>query len=345
MRKTESTRPFAVLPALLALSVGQFIGFTDAVGQDRYRVIQAENVRQGPGAQETRLGRVEADVVLPVVATNGQWMQVEITGWIWSRSVGRINTGEYTHRVTAQGGENLRIGPNGQVIGRFSTGALFNELDRDGNWINVRRVAWMFSQSLELVARDLRPTPSSSTPPPTDTPDASVGLDVAKIGGSVTILDTPEGADRAVSSVDAPVTVVGRSGDWVRVRLEGWVRASDVSPANDEVLTGVTGAEVRGNPAIYVGKMVRWRLQFISLQVANELRRDIPEGATYMLARGPSPEPGFVYALLSAAQAEELQGLQPLADLDVIGRVRSGRAGELGNPIIDVIDLASPAER
>jgi hypothetical protein len=341
MRKTECSRPFGVLPALLVLCGFAIVDSGSLMAQDRYRVTRTENLRQQPGPQETRLGRVETGVVLPAPGSRGQWLQVEVAGWIWSRSIGRANSGDFTLRVTAQGGENLRDGPNGSIIGRFLNGTFLNELDRDGDWVNVSRVAWMFAQSLERVAQAAPgasvPDGSGASDDPGDSP--TVGLDIARIDSSAIMFDVPDGTQRAVAAADGPVTVVARSGDWVRVRLEGWVRESDVSPAGDEILTGVTGAEVRSNPDIYAGKLVQWRLQFISIQVADELRRDLPTGQSYLLARGPLPEPGFVYALLSGSQVEELEGLPPLAELEIIGRVRRGRSEQLGNPIVDVVDL------
>src|SRR3989449_11776786 len=68
-----------------------------------------------------------------------------------------------------------------------------------------------------------------------------------------------------------------------------------------------------------------FRSEFISLQKADELRPEIPTGATYMLARGPLPERGFVYVIVPEAKRVPLEALTPLAVIEVTARVRAGR--------------------
>ena len=59
-----------------------------------------------------------------------------------------------------------------------------------------------------------------------------------------------------------------------------------------------------------------------------------------MLARGPLPEAGFVYIVLDDTQLTEIERLEPLTELVIIGRVRTARSQYLGNPILDLVDLA-----
>jgi hypothetical protein len=61
-------------------------------------------------------------------------------------------------------------------------------------------------------------------------------------------------------------------------------------------------------------------------------------GQRYALARGPIPEAGFVYLLLTPAQATALEGLTPLTYLTVVGRVKTARSRYLGNPILELVD-------
>jgi hypothetical protein len=136
------------------------------------------------------------------------------------------------------------------------------------------------------------------------------------------------------------VRVLARSGEWVRVASEGWIRESDLRPAAGGVLVGVTAAEVRSNPALFEGKLLQWSVQYIALQTADELRREIPVGQRYMLARGPLPEAGFVYVILSSEQAAQLERLRPLAELVIIARVKVGRSQFLANPVLELVDLS-----
>jgi hypothetical protein len=134
--------------------------------------------------------------------------------------------------------------------------------------------------------------------------------------------------------------IVGRSGEWVRVRTEGWMHESDLRPVSGDVLVGVSGAEVRARPGDFEGRTLQWTLQLLAVQISDGLRRELPDGQPYMLARGPMPEAGTVYVLLSQDQFEEVKRLSPLAQLVVLVRVRVGRDYYLGNPVVDLLQMA-----
>ena len=88
-----------------------------------------------------------------------------------------------------------------------------------------------------------------------------------------------------------------------------------------------------------MGQVVRWRLEFIAVQKADDLRPDIPNGATYVLARGPLPERGFVYAIVPDSKLAAVRALAPLVTMQITARVRSARSRYLGNPVVDLISL------
>jgi hypothetical protein len=150
---------------------------------------------------------------------------------------------------------------------------------------------------------------------------------------------TPEGQRAGNLGPDLPVRVLARSGDWVRVQSEGWVREADLRPAAPGLVAGLTAAELRAHPEQYEGKVVQWTLQYISLATADELRPEIPLGQRYMLARGPMPEAGFVYVTLSPEHAREVEQLPPLAQVVVVARIRNARTKYLGNPVVDLVEL------
>jgi hypothetical protein len=149
-----------------------------------------------------------------------------------------------------------------------------------------------------------------------------------------------QGEESATLVEGTPVKILARSGEWVRVQLEGWVRESDLRPAAAGVLEGVTGAEVRASPAEYEGKLLQWTVQFLAIQEADELRSEIPLGQRYMLARGPLPEAGFVYVILPPDRIAEVERLAPIAQVVIIGRLRVARSRYLGNPVVELVDLA-----
>jgi hypothetical protein len=150
----------------------------------------------------------------------------------------------------------------------------------------------------------------------------------------------PEGDVAGTLQAETPVRVLARSGEWVRIQTEGWVREDDLSSAAAGVLEGVSGAEVRARPDEFEGKLLQWTLQYLAVQEADELRGEIPLGQPYMLARGPLPEAGFVYVVLPSDMVEEVRRLAPVAQVVVIGRLRVARSRYLGNPVLDLVDLA-----
>jgi hypothetical protein len=139
--------------------------------------------------------------------------------------------------------------------------------------------------------------------------------------------------------------VLGQSGEWVRVQFEGWVRASDLRPESGSAARGVSAAEVRADPNRYVGKTLDWRLQLVSIQTADELRPEIPAGQPYLLMRGPLPEPGFVYVMLSRTALPRFRALPPLAELTLRLTIRAASTRYLPTPVAElvaVVDSAGP---
>ena len=139
--------------------------------------------------------------------------------------------------------------------------------------------------------------------------------------------------------------VLGQSGEWVRVQFEGWVRASDLRPESGSATLGVSAAEVRADPARYVGKTLDWRLQLVSIQTADELRPEIPAGQPYLLMRGPLPEPGFVYVMLPRSAVDRFKALPPLAELTLRLTIRAARTRYLPTPVAELVAVVDSLGR
>lgn len=315
-------------------------GIDDATAQSRYRVVRTENFRREPTGRATRLATVNAGTELSAVGTDGRWVNVVLEGWIWARSLDETTRDGFALIVTPDAGENLRDGPNGSIVARVSGGTLFEEAERQPGWVRVRREGWMFGPSLEQIggARPTAAAPAAPEPEPLAV-EGSV-LDHAVTAGPTQMAEVPEGAAAGTLQAGRPVRIVARSGDWVRIQTDGWVREADLTPSAPGVLVGVSGAEVRARPSDFEGKLVRWTVQFIAVQDADEIRRDIPTGSRYLLARGPLPETGFVYVVLNDEQAKELEREDPLAELVIVGRVRTGRSHYLGNPVLTLVEVS-----
>src|SRR5439155_151804 len=175
------------------------------------------------------------------------------------------------HRVTTDGAWFFQE-PGGKRLARLARGAIVVGGESQDDWQGVTLEGWIFATSVGATPR--------------------AGYDLA------VLYRAPEGAPTGTLAPSAPLRVLGRSGDWTRVELEGWVKSADLEIAPPGVLMGITAAELRTEPQRYAGQVLRWTLQFIAEQRADELRPEIPNGARYFLARGPLPEHGFVYVVV-----------------------------------------------
>ncbi|MBA2706705.1 MAG: SH3 domain-containing protein [Gemmatimonadaceae bacterium] len=136
----------------------------------------------------------------------------------------------------------------------------------------------------------------------------------------------------------ATVDVVARERDWVRVRLEGWVREADLV-VSDSTLRPLSAADIRSDPAAAAGKLVRWEVEAVSLQTADPLRTGLQNGEQYLLALGPGAEKSLVYIAVPASLLSSVRSLPALAPVTVTARVRNGRSEPAGVPILDLQSL------
>lgn len=292
-----------------------------------------------------RLARLARGAVLVGGDVQDDWLGVTLEGWIFATSVGPTARSGFDLAVTRAPEENLRSAPAGALIGKLPEGFLLNRVAEgtSDRWVHVMRAGWVEKTDVEAVAQ----VASARSAPPADSADttplaaASAPVDPARVESArrTVLYRAPEGQPAGTLAPSAPLRVLGRSGDWTRVQLEGWVKSADLEIAPPGVLVGITAAELRTDPQRYAGQVLRWTLQFISTQKADELRPEIPAGATYLLARGPLPERGFVYVVVPEAKRAQLEALAPLATIQVTARVRTGRTRFLGNPVVDLISL------
>jgi hypothetical protein len=157
------------------------------------------------------------------------------------------------------------------------------------------------------------------------------------VARATALFAAPEGGQYGTLQPGAPARVVGRSGDWARVQLEGWVRESDLAPGSEASLGRVTAAEVRADPPRYIGRTVDWRLELIAVQTADELRIEIPKGRPYLLTRGPLPEPGFVYVTVTETQANDFRSLQALQEMTLRVTIKAPRTRFLATPVVELV--------
>lgn len=305
--------------------------------------------------------------------TQSGWVEVTLSGWIIGTSVGATSRDGFDVLVTAADGENLREAPNGQVLARFRKGTLLRKLGAKDGWVRVKRTGWvprrLVAAPIESAALTPRQNPAPAKPAPQKNPPANpaqapraaaqrpapappqvvstadgdeVRVEAAKAS---TLAATPEGGQLATLEPGTGGRVVARAGDWVRVQLEGWVRESDLKPASDGALIGVSAAEIRADPQRYVGKTVEWRVQFIAIQTADELRSELPAGQPFLLTRGPLPEPGFVYIIVPRGQLSQFAALAPLQALTLRVVIRAPRTRYLATPVVELASVVDGVSR
>jgi hypothetical protein len=314
----------------------------DTGAQSTARVRAAEeNFRRDPNGSQ--LATVLRGAEFPVIMEQGDWVQVELQGWIWAPSVSQTDRDGFDLRVSASGGENLRFRPQGQIVARLLEGCLLERVASDGNWQRVRRRGWLWKRSLEISGT--APAGGGDAAQAATQPDSvSEALSETALLTAPTpliVYASPDGDTIATFEPGAQAQVLGRSGDWIRVRMDGWIYgpAALDSALNLAESGELTPAQLRADPVRYKGALVRWRVQVISLQYAERTRADFAEGEPFLLARGAAGDAGFVYLAVPDVLLEQAKRLEPLEQVTVVGRVRTGRSSQVGSPVIDLTDI------
>ncbi len=287
----------------------------------------------------------------------GSWNEATVEGWIYTNSTERTRRDGYDLVVTTDEGENLRRSPNGPLLGRVREGTLLERVGQKGKWTRVRRNGWIPKKALrppaaaaQQPAATPRRRPAASvaaTPAP-----ATAASPLAPPGGpervqtarEVPLGATPAGGTLGTLQAGTPARVVARSGELVKVQVEGWVPADAIAVSDSSALVGVSAAEVRAEPARFVGQTLEWRLQVIAVRTADELRSEMPPGQPYLLTRGPLPEPGFVYVIIPSAQVAAFQALPPLQEVVLRVAIRAARTRFLTTPVAELVSAVSGME-
>jgi hypothetical protein len=305
------------------------------------RVNQSAAFRKEPGG--TVLGTISAGATVAAGKSQGDWTSVTLEGWVYTPSTGTSARDGFEVAITAAGGENLRGTPNGAVIGRLANGALLDRVGTQGKWTHVRRSGWMSAKALTGPATATRPAtkaPGTNSAPRDSAPETTDSIaDRVQATRATALTLEPDGAALATLAPGTSGQVIGRSGEWVQVQLQGWVREADLSEPASAAIPGVTVAQVRANPGKYIGQLLEWKVQFISIQTADELRPEIPNGSKYLLTRGPLPEPGFVYVVVTAQQLPTFQSASPLQEFTMRGRLRAAQTRYLPTPVLDLVQV------
>jgi hypothetical protein len=300
----------------------------------------------------------------------GGWNEATVEGWIVTTSTERTRRDGFDLVVTPDNGENLRRTPNGPVVGRAREGTLLERVGQKGRWTQVRRNGWIPRKAIASPSTPTRAAAKAAAPPARPAaqaqaqqpaakprgPSTPVGVSPAAAGASAAAPDAservqtaretplvaaPEGGTLGTLQSGTPARVVARSGDLVKVQVEGWIPADAIASTDGGAMAGVTAAEVRADPDRFVGRTVEWRLQLIAVKTADELRTEMPPGHPYLLTRGPLPEPGFVYVSIPPAQVADFQAQPALQELVLRVSIRAARTRFLTTPVAELVSIVS----
>ena len=333
-----------LLPGLL------LIWAPTAQAQQRVRITaQTELLKAAEGPI---LGRLERGTEWAQARADRRVVELTVEGWLFATSLGETTRDGFNAIVNDRAGQNLRADPrpDGRLLGRFVRGALVQKLETRNGWARVRRQAWVARSATDAGAPTAAPQPAQTTPAPVattatpardTTPRATPssygdGSRATAPGGAV-LRATPGGTTVATLAAGSEVRVVTRAGGWTRVRIDAWVPDTALETSGGGASAGVTAAEVRAEPARWIGQIVDWKLQIVAVQVADALRSDLPEGKPYLLTRGPLPESGFVYVLVTPEQAQHYRDVPPLREVTLRVRIRAPSSKYLPTPVVELI--------
>ena len=150
-------RLIGCLAALLLLAVLRPAA-AEAQATARLSVAE-ENFRREPGG--TQLATVLGGAEVSVLGEQGNWVEVELQGWIWAPSVDQTDRAGFDLIVRADGSENLRAEPQGTILARLLEGCLLERIDASGNWVRVRRQGWLWKASLDMGVEVAAPAASA----------------------------------------------------------------------------------------------------------------------------------------------------------------------------------------
>jgi hypothetical protein len=316
--------------------------------------VDQENFRVSPAG--TIVAEVMAGTSLSLGESHERWRQATLEGWIWAASVREDRRDGHDLVVAPSDGENLRAEPNGEVVARLRAGMLLDRVERDGNWVRVRRTAWIWAPSLRANEAAAVERPAASGVATTRERAATTGVggtgrgprEFATAGpAGMVVLTRPAGDTLGHVQQGGAVEVLAREGDWARVRMEGWTFTAAVSrgPDDEGVLRDLPSGELREDPDRFRGRLVEWAVQFIALQQAERFRTDFREGEHFILARGPGDEAGFIYLAITEEWLDQARRLAPLQRIRVLGRVRTAMSTLTEAPVVDLLDILERSAR
>ncbi len=332
-------------------------------------------VRAVPGGRELALAYPGA--ALATRGTRSGATRVVLDGYV-HRSLLAGKRDSFAISIDAPSGAYLRSSPasKGTIVAKLDHWMGLHDLGRKGEWVHVRRVGWIASTLLDAPPK--APEVAKSTPAPRADTRTATRADTLRVAAALAGVsdgrDASSATDSSAGAVDdsgsgapssaltptsatplatapqgtkvgslapgAALVPLARERGWVRVRVEGWVRESDLQLADSTMVSALSAADLRADTAGTRGRVVRWQVEVLAFRRADVLRRDLAPNEPYLLARGPGDERAMLYLALPSALVQDARALPALTRVIVTARVRTGRSDPSGVPILDVLSLA-----
>jgi hypothetical protein len=283
-----------------------------------------------------------------VVTEQGEFAQITIEGWVAASLLGGSRE-SFAASVSGSDGVRLRSSAttNSEILAEMRRGMGVNIVRRRGGWVHVRRTGWVRRaalgsrpQSAAAATAEDNGAAETEAPAAASAPAAPADAALDLVASRTAALAThPDGARVGSLGPGVRVTPLARERGWVRVRVEGWVKAEDMVPADSSLRAALSAADLRADPEGTRGRLVRWTVQVIKLQRADPLRKGLALDEPYLLARGPGDENALLYLAVPPSLLELAKSLAPLDEVLVTARVRDGRSEPVGVPILDLQTL------
>jgi hypothetical protein len=283
----------------------------------------AMRLRSAPSMKGVILGEVRPGTGLFKGEKQVSWVKVHRGGWVESKTLPREALANATAAASAAKAETK----------------------------SAAKTSPATAKPAPTVAKAVIPpakNAAKSAPAPvakvTETEPASV-IDEAMPNGALrvaraaVIRNAPNGLVIGQIGAGTIVEPLARSRGWVRVRTSVWIPERDVVPTDSSFGATYSAADLRADPEGTRGKTVRWEVQVLALQFADQLRRDLAKDEPYFLAKGPGSEDALLYLAVPPSLLAEAHATPPLTRILVTARVRTGRSQPVGIPILDILSF------
>jgi hypothetical protein len=325
--------PGRVYRMTMVLSLGCSLAFGQGIAGQVGVVQTDENIRASENG--ILLGRMIRGLELNPLALRDNWLEFNLGGWVWEQSLQSVDRGDFDLVVSIAQGENIRDNPQGEIIGRLENGTLLRFIERVDGWIRVERAVWIWARSVDVKNSNIEPNNE-------DLKAGEDGMEWLTVRGrDLPILDAPNGDTLFRARPRSALTVLAREGNWAKVTIDGWIWA----PATSEELLDlpvIVDIEIRDlvqRREELQGRVLRWDLQFISIEDADEIRSDFFENEKFLVTKLVDSENDFIYVTVPLNLTKVVTFLSPLEHIRVVGRLRTASEKLTEAPVLELISF------